>query len=109
MPIRYAFVFTKAQMDDVIENNAVVTITLPEAMPDAWISAPFFSAYRLVWRRKLNGQERYRCFYVGLRQTSETTLQFSRFNHGSDVGSQDPNLGRTYTHDAIFYVARNIT
>lgn len=108
MPIRYAFIFTKAQMDDVIENGAVVTITLPEAMPDAWISAPFFSAYRLEWYRRLGGQERYRCYYVGLRQTSDTTLQFSRFTHAADVGSNLDNLGRTYTHDAVFYVARNI-
>lgn len=110
LPVRYAFILTQAQMDDILDNEAAVTVTLPEPMPDCWVGAPFFSPFYFNFYERSSSINRYEVRVIALRQASSTTLTFSceKLNN-FDTPGDSGTASRIYTHDAVFYVARNIS
>lgn len=111
-PIRFAFILTQAQMDMLLTVGQPKTldVTLPEAMPDAWIGSPFYFPHCYLFSRIVSGNYRYLQHHISVRQLSSTVIRFE-FEPGTfevELGSAASGLQWIYTHDAIFYVGRNV-
>lgn len=117
LAVRYAFIVPIAVMWDVLLNNAVKNITLPESMPNCWVSIPVLAAINVkfieTWTEGGSTWRSYRVDYVQVQQTSNTNIQVSR--RTGDVQTENwptgdtplPRIFYEYAHDLIVYVARN--
>lgn len=84
LAIEHAQIITQAQMADVLDNGATVTITLPRALPNCYISSPIWRSYRRV-SQYVNVST---SIYLPLiRQTSSTTLTITRHTVPAENGS----------------------
>lgn len=71
MSIRLVAMLKQSAINDILNNNASRTITLPESMPQAWVAAPALASYR----RTPNTD-----YYIKIKQTSNTTITINRLS-----------------------------
>jgi len=70
-------VISEAQINDILLNNAVVDITLPYAVPDPWICAPYHVSFRREQESANNG---IRYLQPKITKLNDTTIRVSRLN-----------------------------
>ncbi|MBN8291017.1 hypothetical protein JI664_03475 [Rhodobacter sp. NTK016B] len=118
LAVRFAFIVPKAVADDVLYNGATRDVTLPEPMPNSWVSVPILSCFNVVFLgRRFAGSgtrriDTWRMDRVELQQIDASTIRVSR-NTGAAVeyenpASQNPQPYYSYSHDIIAYLARNV-
>lgn len=107
MSIAAAYLIRKESLLSVLDTGAAEDITLPESMPNCWVSVPFFCPYKMVFSEDIGfGTLVFNYYFVNITQVNATTLRLSR-NGPVRVQTGSPNSSRTFTHDAIMYVARS--
>lgn len=107
LAIRYSFIVPQAVIDDILANGTSVDVTLPEAMPDCWIACPIWSHQEYGLDRVAAGPTYYYLRrYVEFSQVDASTIRLRRRQTEEAWGT--PRTTFAYSHDAIFYVARNI-
>lgn len=89
---------TSAQIATIIDNNAVIDLTLRTAVPGCYIAAPNHTSFFFVGA---NGQYR----HVKIEQTSDTNIRLSRHFHGPPIGRGFPNFGVSNT--LVLVIARD--
>lgn len=106
LAIRYACIVPKAKFDDILDNGVTVDITLPEAMPDAWIALPIHAHIRRS-EETSTGRYRYPIHKVSVTQINPTTVRLSRHTYPASGYIDERRSVFTYTHDTILYFARS--
>ncbi|PTX02074.1 hypothetical protein [Pararhodobacter aggregans] len=110
LAVRYAFVIPQALADHVLLTGESRLIDLPEAMPDLWISLPFFCCWAHVFVRYHveggNPRYVYERRILSLTQWDDTRLNL--FCSVTEVTRLTPDKTPIFTHDVVVYVARNI-
>src|SRR5690606_12000828 len=106
LAIRYAFIVPKAVIDDSLAHRTEGGVTQPEALPECWIACPVWSNREYAYNRTGAGQTYYYYRrYVEFAQIDATTIRLRR--NQTEESSSSPRVTWAYSHDAIFYLARN--
>lgn len=106
LAIRYAFIVPQAVIDDILANGTEVDVPLPEAMPDCWIACPIWSSREYAYNRTGSGPTYYYFRrFVEFAQVDASTIRLRR--NQTEESFSTPRVTWTYSHDAIFYLARN--
>lgn len=90
LAIEYTRIITAAEMADVLDSNATLTITLPRSLPGCYIHSPIWKSFRRV---SAILSDRTDVYLPLLRQASATTLTVSRYTvprNGTNVWSANP-------------------
>jgi hypothetical protein len=88
----------KATMQDILDNNTVVDLTLRTDVPDCYISTPNHTSFFLEITTGL-----YR--HVKITQIADDTLRLSRHLHGPGFNNTSTTIG--INNDLVIVVARN--
>jgi len=105
LAIRYAFILSKATMDSLLVTDTPLDVTLPEAMANCWIAAPIYAPYDYSFVTYAGSDILSRRAYIEFWQHDATTIRFQRWS-ATSLTSSTPTY-YAYSHDAIFYVARD--
>ena len=90
----------KATIQDIIDNDAVVNLTLRTAVPGAYIAAPNHTSFF----RETGPSARYR--HVVIEQPAPSTIRLKRYLHGPFLNlSHSQEIG--INNDLVLIVARN--
>jgi hypothetical protein len=116
LAVRFAFIVPQAVVENVLFNGATKTVTLPEAMPNCWISIPRLHCPNRIFISQntippLGINTVYRYDRVQIEQVSATQLLVSRrigeeFQETRPMNT--PPYTYSYVHDIVVYLARNV-
>lgn len=103
-----AYVVSAATIESILFNNITHDLTLPFAIPNCWISVPFFEPLRIVYRAAGFFGGYMDTFRVKIEQVNDTTLRLSRvLSRAKDIGSFPPEPQGFYTQTLVLFVMRN--
>ncbi|WP_417257344.1 hypothetical protein [Celeribacter sp.] len=108
-PIAMTILLDQDTIEDIMDNNTHVDVTLPESMPNCWIAAPALHTYRDDWYRT-GGHWYWRRRTLSIGQINNTTIRISRNSVVVKTTNNNPRNNTDYIqNDVMIFVSRDIS